>query len=107
MTASEEASRLWCVWGRACNQISESVGTSHAPGPGNHPIVSHRYLSRHVLKRNAHARVFEGARHIDGETVPVLGTVTSSPALHARTKHDDQEGDRVRLRRSNDDDEDG
>lgn len=48
-------------------------------------------------------------RHIDGETVPVLGIVKSSPALQAtnRTEHDDQEGDRVRLRRSNDDDEDG
>jgi hypothetical protein len=43
--------------------------------------------------------LFEGARHIGGETVPVLGIVKPSLALQptSRTKHDDQEGDRVRL----------
>jgi hypothetical protein len=89
--------------GGACDQTS--VGTSHAPGqycPGNHLRVSLSLVEQRYS--NAHAR---RGRHIEGETVPVLDIVESNPALQAISKTDDQEGDRVQLRRSNDDDEDG
>ena len=81
------------------------MGTSHAPGqycPGNRLTVSLSLVEQ--IYSNAHTR---RGRHIERETVPVLDIVESSPALQAIPKPMIRRGDRVQLRRSNDDGEDG